>query len=98
MSAVNVSKQLERLNTLTVIVLNKRFMFKTMTENVDVEGCGWLCGNFPEGNFNKSIYFAFPSTEVELNNIVESLRKIRICEKVFYADAKDDNSKGVIVY
>ena len=60
------SRQLNRLNTLAVIVLNKRFPFTTITgKPVGVEICAWYCGNFPEGYFDKSLYFAFSTEEGE---------------------------------
>jgi len=60
------SRQLNRLNTLAVIVLNKRFPFKTKTgKEVGIESCAWYCWNFPEGYFDKSLYFAFSPEEGE---------------------------------
>ena len=60
------SKQLNRLNTFAVILLNKRFPFTTKTgKQVDIENCAWYCGNFPEGYFDKSLYFAFSPEEGE---------------------------------
>jgi len=54
------SKQLKRCDTLTLIVLNKKYDFLTKAgESVDVDECAWYCGNFVKGFFEKSLYFAF---------------------------------------
>ena len=59
-----VSKQLKRCDNLTIIVLNNKYDFVTKSgESFDVDE---FCGNFPEGYFEKSLYFAFTDEDDDL--------------------------------
>ena len=75
-----VSKQLERCDNLTIIVLNKKYDFVTQSgKSFDVDECAWYCGNFPEGFFEKSLYFAFTEEDddlVEIENTPPLMMKV----------------------